>query len=280
MERKYPSLRRIRPPAPSRRRVGGQAGYTLIEMVLVVAILGLLAVAVNQAIVHTVRIGSRGTDSMTAIAQLENASYWLNIDGQQAQEMQSGKVNGFPLELTWTAWNGNNHKVTYSIQDDEMTRSTYINDVFDSQMTIARYLDPDAAKTNCRLPSKGTFRLPDTGDAITITGWHQSSSGSVAINSGAVSVNVTGTASYNDGDWSTPAVGDQVILTASAVTTAGTWAFTDTGAIVGLTGDEDGDATVTGNAIIVTLTAFGGENSSISETREYMLFPFLYQEGK
>jgi prepilin-type N-terminal cleavage/methylation domain-containing protein len=256
----------------TKRLFGEQAGYTLIEMVMVIAILGILSMAVNQAIVHTVRISSHGTDSMTAISQLENAFRWVNIDVQQSQIIEPEMGNGFPLSLSWVGWNGAIHAVTYTVQDGELTRNVFSNGAPVTQMAIARYLDPDTAVTNCRLTGKGNFSLTDIGDTFTITGGQQSSSGQISVTTGSVSVTTTGTATFHSGAWSTPAAGDQVIVRANGADTKGTWNSANTGASLALTQDDDGDASLRGSALILILTAFGGESSANSETRESIIF--------
>jgi prepilin-type N-terminal cleavage/methylation domain-containing protein len=251
---------------------GGQAGYTLIEMLMVIAIMGLLTVAINQVIAHTVRISTTGTDSMTAIKQLESAFHWMNIDVQQAQQTEIERGNGFPLELSWTEWDGTQHGITYAIVGSEIKRSVSINGTQTLEMPIARYINTAAAATYCRLSSSGAFLLPDDGDNFTITGGQEATSGHISIGAGSISVVTTGTATYNAGDWSTPAAGDSITITAESADTSGIWNSQNTTAFLALTQDTDADASLTGGALIVTLTAFGGERSTHSETRQGLIF--------
>jgi prepilin-type N-terminal cleavage/methylation domain-containing protein len=259
-------------PDLPRRLLRQQAGYTLIEMVMVIAIMGILTVAVNQAISHAVRISSHGADSMTAIKQVENALHWLNIDVQQSRTIEPELGDGFPLSLSWIDWDGSVHDVTYTIDGSDLKRSVSTDGAPPTQMVIAQYVDPDAAATNCRLTGNGNFSLADIGDTFTITGGEQASTGQISVATGSVSVTTTGTATYSSGAWSTPAAGDQVIVTATGTATKGTWNSANTGAWLALTQDNDGDASLTGSALILTLTAFGGERSPYSETRQGMIF--------
>jgi prepilin-type N-terminal cleavage/methylation domain-containing protein len=251
---------------------GGQTGYTLIEILVVLAIMGLLTVGINASITHIIRVGSRGADSMTAIKQVENAFHWITTDVQQAQQIRPGLIDGFPLNLHWVEWDGTDYSITYSIEFDELKRSVSLNGGATQDMVIARYISPVLAETNCKLPGKGTFSLPDTNDALSLTGGLQASSGHITVTTGHISVTTTGTATYNAGSWATPQAGDSVIITATSAGTRGSWSADNTGASVAMTVDADGDAGLTGNALTVTLTAFGGEHSSYKETRQGMIY--------
>lgn len=255
-----------------KNKFDGQAGYTLIEMLMVIAIMGLLTVAVNQVIGHTVRLSSNGTDSMTAIKQLESAFHWVNIDVQQAQDIEIERGGGFPLELAWMEWDGTQHAVTYTIDGSEMKRSVSINGTQTQDVVIARYINPAAAATYCRLSSSGGFLLPDDGDTFTITGGQEASSGHITISDGSISVITTGTATYNDGAWSTPAAGDMITISADGADTTGIWDSETTSALLALTQDSDADASLTGSVLILTLTAFGGDRTTYSETRQGLIF--------
>jgi prepilin-type N-terminal cleavage/methylation domain-containing protein len=280
MTRKWPHLKLIRRTAspPDRRRVclpkrlSGQAGYTLIEMIMVIALMGLITVAINQAIAQTVRISSHGTDSMTAIKQVEDALRWFTLDVQQSQIIEPEPGDGFPLSLSWAESDSTQHAVTYTINGSELERSVSIAGSPLTDMVVARYINPDATATNCRLAVGGTFTLPDIGDAFTITGGQLASSGQLKVTSVSVSVTTTGTATYSSGNWSTPAAGDEVIVTAANSATNGTWSSTNASATASLTQDTDGDAVFRGNALMLTLTAYGGDKSTYSETREIMIF--------
>jgi prepilin-type N-terminal cleavage/methylation domain-containing protein len=261
---------------PQARRLkgirNGQAGYTVIEMIMVIAILGLLTVAVNQVIAHTVRISSHGKDSMTAMKQLENAFYWATIDVQQSRAAEVEANSGFPCILSWVEWDGTSHAVSYAIEGTEIKRSVSINGTEPVEMVVARYINTSPADTNCRLSGSGTFSLLDAGDAITITGGQEASSGYVYVGSGGVSVTTTGTATYDSGEWSTPAAGDSVTITATASNTRGTWSSENTAASLALSEDGDGDASLKGTVLILNLSAFGGERSTHIENRQGVIY--------
>lgn len=241
-------------------------------MVLVIAIMGLITVAINQTIAHTVRIASRGEDSMTAIKQVEDAFHWVTVDAQQAQAIQPALNGGFPLKFSWVEWNGTQHTVTYSFNGTEMKRHAVVNTAV-TDTVVARYLATDASATNCFVTGGGTFSLLDVNDAFTITGGQAASSGTIKVITGGLSVTKTGTATYNagTGDWSTPHAGDTLVVRATSSGTKGIWNTNNVAALLKLTQDADADAVLSGNTLILTLSAFGGEHSTYRETRQGMV---------
>ncbi len=240
---------------------------------MVIVILALLTVGINQAIAHTIRIGSRGADSMTAIKQVEDGFHWVTIDAQQAQSIQPALDSGFPLKFSWVEWDGTQHTVTYSFNGTQIERhavaSTNVTDT-----VVARYIVTDASATRCRLTGNGTFNLPDINDTFTITGGQSASTGTILVTAGALTVTTTGTATYNAGTgaWSTPHAGDTLVIKAKNATSKGLWSASNTSALLGMTQDADGDAALSGSTLILTLTASGGDYSTHRETRQGLVF--------
>ena len=95
-----------------------QKGFTLIEVLIAVAIFAVVVVAVNNVIVFIVRSNSTSSH-MAALRQVQQAGYRVNLDALQAQNISVSNVSGsggFPLTLNWTAWDGGKvHTVVYSL---------------------------------------------------------------------------------------------------------------------------------------------------------------------
>lgn len=255
------------------KKIQRQAGYSLIELLVVIAILSLLGVAINAGIVHSIRVGSDGREYMTAIKQVENAMQWLVKDVQQAQTVNLSLGNGFPLGLSWIEWDGTTHAVTYRFTGTDLERVHTTGDGSSQQTVVARYVNLTADNTSCRFTDKGSFYLPDAGDSFTITGGEAYDEGLVVTSSGTVSVAVSGNATYDSGMWTALFEGDTVAVTAESAGTRGLWTSSDMNVSVSPTADTDGDGTISGNAILVTLTARGGTDSERSETRVSLIFP-------
>lgn len=129
-----------------------QRGLTLIGLIIAIAIAGIISTGVTITISQMFDHSARTSARMTAIKQLENASYYINRDGQMAQtiEIADPDPDGFPLTLTWVEWDSNNEiQVVYSIAeaDKQLIREHYTNRATnplpDETTFAAQHLDAD-----------------------------------------------------------------------------------------------------------------------------------------
>ena len=93
-----------------------QKGFTLIEVLIAVAIFAVVAVAANAVIVQIVQ-SNRTSSHMVALRQVQQAGYRVNLDALQAQNItNSTGSGGFPLTLNWTTWeDAEFHTVVYNL---------------------------------------------------------------------------------------------------------------------------------------------------------------------
>ena len=133
-----------------------QRGFSLIEMIIVLAIIGFVVAGTNIAIFQVIRGSSSSSNHMTAVRQVQNAGYWISRDAQMAQDLApSLSPNGFPLTLSWTDRNGYDHQVVYSLVEtsgglSELQRHhTCAALSLDANSTVAEFIDPDG--TSCYL---------------------------------------------------------------------------------------------------------------------------------
>jgi len=93
-----------------------QKGLTLVELLVAIAIFGVVAGATNAVIVQMVQ-SSRTSAHMVAIRQAQSAAYRVNCDALQSQTVNVSAGNGgFPLTLNWTVWDtGEAHRITYDL---------------------------------------------------------------------------------------------------------------------------------------------------------------------
>ena len=138
-----------------------QSGFTLIEVIVSMAITGFIGLGANMSIVQLLNETSRNNDFTTASRNAMNAIYWIGRDAQMAQVI-SGAA-GFPgtngLSLSWIDWDNGAHTAVYSIEDGQLWR----NYTFDgtTKTLIAEYINPSANMTSCTSVN-GTLTLTIT----------------------------------------------------------------------------------------------------------------------
>jgi len=251
-----------------------QKGFTLIELIVVIAITGLIISAITVTIFQLFSISARSDSHMLAVRQVQNAGYWISHDTQMAQSVETdGGTTGFPLKLTWSnEWDSNTYEVVYNLieADSELRRSYKVNDDDPNVTLVAEYIDQ--AETSCGLTGGGTFTLPDKDDAFTITGGAVADSGKITVATGNIKVTTNGSATYtaSTDTWTTPDANGTDVVKASEGITAGVWTSTTANAKVAITTDtDDENAIITGRVLTLMVTATVSGWHEVTETRVY-----------
>ncbi len=108
----------------------GQSGFTLLELVLAIGLLGLLMPVIATMLRQTVIQTDRNTTRITALTPLENVGRWLGRDVPLAQAISlSSVVPGVvtQVSLYWTDWSdsGNYDQYSASSAAYKRVRATY-----------------------------------------------------------------------------------------------------------------------------------------------------------
>ena len=135
-----------------RKRADNQKGFTLIEVLVAVAILGLVVSVISMSIIQVITGTERNNAKIIALADIEHADAWLNQDLPMAQTILVNDepmlvgappidlVAGDTLILEWFDYYGGDattHQSQYYILDSRLMR----NYGYDGQVAnIASYI--------------------------------------------------------------------------------------------------------------------------------------------
>ncbi len=136
-----------------KQRADNQKGFTLIEVLVAVAILGLVVSVISISIIQIITGTERNNAKIIALADIEHAAAWLNqdllmaqtilvSDGQNEDPLVYGQpvdlVTGDTLILNWTDYYGGDatvHQSQYYVLDTRLMRD------YDGQVAnIASYI--------------------------------------------------------------------------------------------------------------------------------------------
>jgi prepilin-type N-terminal cleavage/methylation domain-containing protein len=138
----------------TRRRFGSmhndQGGFTLLELIIAIALAGLITAGITVAIMQVLTINHRASNHMIAVRQVQQAGKEVSKDTLQSQNVTYDDSSGFNLTLAWQNIEGVENVVTYTLTGaNELARSHSVNGtpVETAPPIVARYIDPD--QTNC-----------------------------------------------------------------------------------------------------------------------------------
>jgi len=112
-----------------------EKGFTLIEVIVGLAIMSVIILAMSMTIT-TIVTNSRGTTERSVVLrQVQNAGYSISRDVQMADDVTLDGTNGFPLilDIPVDTNENNNYSVNYLLDGDQIIRQVY-----DSSHTLIR----------------------------------------------------------------------------------------------------------------------------------------------
>ncbi len=103
----------------------GERGFGLVELLVATAVAGVILNTIGATIYQLVTATESGSDTVTAVHELETVAHWVGFDGQRAMTATGG--SGLVLTLP------DGSSISYSLEGTELRRAAD-----DSQMTLAR----------------------------------------------------------------------------------------------------------------------------------------------
>jgi prepilin-type N-terminal cleavage/methylation domain-containing protein len=138
-----------------KRLKDGQRGFTLVELIIAIAIAAVITGVITFSIMQILTINHRDSNHMIAVRQVQQAGDQVSKDALQAQSVNvTGVGDGLTLNLTWEEWGTNiTHTVIYdydltgpSGEVKDLQREDFVEG--DSTLTtVAQYIYP--AQTTC-----------------------------------------------------------------------------------------------------------------------------------
>jgi prepilin-type N-terminal cleavage/methylation domain-containing protein len=124
-----------------------QVGMTMVEVMLVIAISGVISGGITMTFHQTLTGTVRSSNRVTAISQVQHAGYWLSNYAQLAQNVDDNPAGGEFLVLSWVGWDDVEHVVTYTLEDmpagglKELKQSHAVDAGQPTDTILARFID-------------------------------------------------------------------------------------------------------------------------------------------
>jgi prepilin-type N-terminal cleavage/methylation domain-containing protein len=124
-----------------------ERGYTLIELLVTLAITGIIFTAVGSALFQISTVSNAGNDLLTASHELQNAAHWFHLDGLSAWKVKGGSSLNFTFP--------NDLSITYSLSGSDLLR-----DNGESRLVLARNISAVSFTVEDRLVSMNIISSP------------------------------------------------------------------------------------------------------------------------
>jgi prepilin-type N-terminal cleavage/methylation domain-containing protein len=130
-------------------RIKNQKGFTLVELLVALAITGMIGVGAAMANAQLLSQTAKNNDYTTAGRHTLNAIHWIGRDTQMAQSIQPGGTSGFPLTLSWEEWDNQTYQIVYSLADGKLKRSYSVDGGDPTVSLVAEYISSNEQMTYC-----------------------------------------------------------------------------------------------------------------------------------
>jgi prepilin-type N-terminal cleavage/methylation domain-containing protein len=134
-----------------------QQGLTMVELVVAVAVTGIIVTFLGTAVHQITTVTEYSNDELTALHELQNTAYWFSLDGQQAVSASVG--GGLLLTISESS------SISYTLSGTELRRIAG-----GSQMVVARNISSVEYSINDRTVTMSLTSAPPGRDSVTESG--------------------------------------------------------------------------------------------------------------
>jgi hypothetical protein len=142
-----------------RSRARGPAGITMVELMVALAISALIVTGSLMLVRYMITAADTNRDKTVASLEVQYVGFWISEDAQQAQTVDVGPYQGFPLTLSWTELdeldNEIPNEVVYSLGNMtdifgnnlwRLERTQSVDSVSLGTSVVGKYLEPDSTE--------------------------------------------------------------------------------------------------------------------------------------
>jgi len=123
-----------------------QKGFTLLEVVVAVGIVGAIVTTAGMTVTTLLMNFERPTNQQPLLQQVQNAGHWMTRDIKMTSNVTPSAPNGFPLTLNIPVDSDPNHDyyIIYLFDGNKLKRQLYDSlDNLIAETFIAQYVDAD-----------------------------------------------------------------------------------------------------------------------------------------
>ena len=127
----------------------GQSGFSLIELIIGLVVVGILSLAMTRVISQLLIIDAESGNRSLVVRQVQNVGYWISRDAVSARAITADNDPDSPefLNIQWNDWDGTDFEADYYFDEGRLYRSYLINGVQSSDSLVGEHID--AANTTC-----------------------------------------------------------------------------------------------------------------------------------
>jgi prepilin-type N-terminal cleavage/methylation domain-containing protein len=115
----------------------GEKGFTLIEVLVTLAILSSIITVMTATLILIQRTNSQNDEWNVNLRQVQNAGHWISTDALMSDNITVGTGSTF-LTLRWSDWDNNSYNVEYVFQGNTLMRQLNGG----AAIMIAQYIMP------------------------------------------------------------------------------------------------------------------------------------------